>query len=74
MYGMLKDANPKAAKMSADIMIELYKKNIWNDAKTVNVIASVGCFSNITKVRNASEKILIQHREQSKTNFDLRFK
>lgn len=50
MYGMLKDANPKAAKMSADIMIELYKKNIWNDAKSVNVIASVGCFSPITKV------------------------
>lgn len=55
MYGMLKDANPKAAKMSVDIMIELYKKNIWNDAKTVNVIASVGCFSSITKVCNASE-------------------
>lgn len=50
MYGMLKDANPKAAKMSADIMIDLYKKNIWNDSKTVNVIATVGCFSPITKV------------------------
>lgn len=30
-------------------MIELYKKNIWNDAKTVNVIAT-GCFSKVTKV------------------------
>lgn len=50
MYGMLKDANPKAAKMSADIMIELYKKDIWNDSKTVNVIGTVGCFSPITKV------------------------
>uniref|UniRef100_A0A1B0GP95 Protein SDA1 n=1 Tax=Phlebotomus papatasi TaxID=29031 RepID=A0A1B0GP95_PHLPP len=37
-------------KMSADIMIELYRKNIWNDAKTVNVIGSVGCFSKVTKV------------------------
>lgn len=50
MYSMLKDANPKAAKMSIDIMIELYKKNIWNDEKTVNVIATVGCFSKIMKV------------------------
>lgn len=50
MYSMLKDANPKAAKMSVDIMIELYKKNIWNDEKTVNVVATVGCFSKITKV------------------------
>jgi hypothetical protein len=30
-------------------MIELYKKNIWNDAKTVNVVASA-CFSKFTKV------------------------
>jgi hypothetical protein len=32
-------------------MIELYKKNIWNDAKTVNVIATA-CFSRFTKVSN----------------------
>lgn len=51
MFSMLKDSNPKAVKMSVDIMIELYKKNIWNDAKTVNAIANLGCFSKITKVR-----------------------
>lgn len=49
MFTMLKDTNTRAAKMSVDIMIELYKKNVWNDAKTVNVIAT-GCFSKITKV------------------------
>ena len=31
-------------------MIELYKRNIWNDAKTVNVITTA-CFSKVTKVR-----------------------
>lgn len=51
MYAMLNDSNPKAAKMSVDIMIELYKKNIWNDSKTVNVLANVGCFSKVAKVR-----------------------
>jgi hypothetical protein len=30
-------------------MIELYKKNVWNDAKTVNVIATA-FFSKFTKV------------------------
>lgn len=49
MFTMLKDTNTRAAKMSVNIMIELYKKNVWNDAKTVNVIAT-GCFSKITKV------------------------
>lgn len=49
MFSMLKDSNVRAAKMSADIMIELYNKNIWNDAKTVNVLAT-GCFAKTTKV------------------------
>nr|CAG4643804.1 EOG090X030C [Lepidurus arcticus] len=49
MYGMLKDSNVTAAKMSLDVMIDLYKKNIWNDAKTVNVIAGA-CLSKVTKI------------------------
>jgi hypothetical protein len=32
-----------------NILIELYKKQIWNDAKTVNVIAA-SCFCKIAKV------------------------
>lgn len=50
MYTMLNDSNVRAAKMSLDIMVELYKKNVWNDAKTVNVIATA-CFSKSMKVR-----------------------
>ncbi|XP_058456024.1 protein SDA1 homolog [Malaya genurostris] len=59
MYTMLRDSNPKAAKMSIDIMVELYKKGIWNDSKTVNVIATVGCFSKVTKVMVASLKFFL---------------
>jgi protein SDA1 len=59
MFSMLKDSNPKAAKMSVDIMLELYKKNVWNDAKTVNAIATVGCFSKVTKVLVASLKFFL---------------
>lgn len=44
--------------MSADIMIELYNKNVWNDIKTVNVIAT-GCFSKITKVVVACLKFFL---------------
>lgn len=32
-----------------DVMIELYRRNIWNDAKTVNVIKEA-LFSKFTKV------------------------
>jgi hypothetical protein len=34
-----------------DVMIELYRRNIWKDAKTVNVITTA-CFSKVTKVCN----------------------
>lgn len=65
MFGMLKDPNARAAKMSVDIMIELYNKNVWNDAKTVNVIAT-GCFSKITKVAVASMKFFLGTNSEEK--------
>ncbi|KAJ3186370.1 Protein SDA1 [Gaertneriomyces sp. JEL0708] len=49
MYTMLKDSNETAAKKSLEVMIDLYKKNVWNDAKTVNVIAEA-CFSPVPKI------------------------
>ncbi|XP_046644890.1 protein SDA1 homolog [Daphnia pulicaria] len=53
MFAMLKDSNVTAAKMSLDVMIDLYKKNIWNDQKTVNVIATA-CLSKTTKIMVAA--------------------
>lgn len=67
MFTMLKDSNTRAAKMSVDIMIELYKKNVWNDTKTVNVIAT-GCFSKITKVMVASLKFFLGKDEDDKSD------
>ncbi|KAG0424300.1 hypothetical protein HPB47_028497, partial [Ixodes persulcatus] len=49
MFTMLKDNNKVAAKTSLDVMIALYKKNIWNDAKTVNAITTA-CFHKTTKI------------------------
>ncbi|XP_022100354.1 protein SDA1 homolog isoform X2 [Acanthaster planci] len=58
MYTMLRDSNAVAGKMSLDVMIELYKKNIWRDAKTVNVIVAA-CFSKITKILVAALKFFL---------------
>lgn len=58
MYSMLKDSNPRAVKMSVNIMIELYKKQVWNDVKTVNVIATA-CFSKTVKVMVAALKFFL---------------
>ena len=58
MFSMLTDSNAVAAKMSLDVMIELYRRNIWNDAKTVNVITTA-CFSKIGKVRSSALKFFL---------------
>ncbi|KAK9696697.1 Severe Depolymerization of Actin [Basidiobolus ranarum] len=41
--------NAIAAKKSLDVCVELYKKNVWHDAKTVNVVVSA-CFSPVTRI------------------------
>ena len=58
MFSMLSDSCAIAAKISLDIMIELYRKNIWNDTKTVNVITTA-CYSKITKVKVAALKFFL---------------
>lgn len=50
MYSMLEDPDMTASKKSLDVMIELYKRRVWRDAKTVNAIASA-VFGSSTKMR-----------------------
>lgn len=66
IFAMLQDSNGKVAKLSVDILIELYHKNIWNDHKTVNIIADIGCFTKITKVMVASLKFFLGRDEEEK--------
>lgn len=40
MYTMLQDDTQQASRKSLEVMIELFRKGIWKDSKTVNVIAS----------------------------------
>jgi hypothetical protein len=50
LYKMLEDRNGTAAKCSLDVLVKLYRKKVWEDSKTVNVMASA-CFSQEAKVR-----------------------
>ena len=58
MHKMSMDSNPKIAKTAVEIMVNLYQKNIWNDQKTVNLIAT-SCFSNHPKVMVAALKFFL---------------
>nr|XP_033816776.1 protein SDA1 homolog isoform X2 [Geotrypetes seraphini] len=69
MYTMLRDSNAIAAKISLDVMIELYTRNIWNDTKTVNVITTA-CFSKVTKILVAALKFFLGKDEDEKRESD----
>ena len=43
VFSMLEDANATAAKQSLRVMVDLYRRRVWVDARTVNMIASA-CF------------------------------
>jgi protein SDA1 len=58
MYTMLRDNHQIAAKMSIDVMIDLYRRNVWNDTKTVNVIKEA-LFCKFTKVLVAALKFFL---------------
>lgn len=40
MYGVIEDDNEASAKKSLAVCIELWRKHVWRDARTVNVIAT----------------------------------
>ncbi|RKP35672.1 SDA1-domain-containing protein [Dimargaris cristalligena] len=50
--------NAIAAKRSLDVCIELYRKQIWNDAKTANIIAGA-CFSPNAKLVATAVKFFL---------------
>ena len=49
VYGYLEDGSAKVAVKTMLILIELYRRRVWNDPRTVNVIADA-CFSDTPKV------------------------
>ena len=58
IFEMLQDPNETASKRALSVMIELYKRKIWNDDKTVNVIAE-GCLHDNPKVVAAATKFFL---------------
>jgi protein SDA1 len=69
MYTMLRDSNHVAAKMSLDALTDLYKKNVWRDTKTVNVIATA-CLSPLTKVMVGAIKFFLGTDEEEDESSD----
>jgi protein SDA1 len=72
VYGKLQE-NGRTSRMALLMLIDLYRKNIWNDATTGNVI-SQACFSKSAKVMAAALKFFTgtvdEHEEDSSDSED----
>ena len=58
LYDLIEHQVDKSAKAALLIMLELYKRRVWTDNKTVNAISS-GCLSKNSKMVIASCKFML---------------
>jgi len=63
VYGQLQDGSAKVAVKTMTIMAELYRRRVWNDERTVNVIADA-CFSDTPKVAGAAMRFFLGIEQQ----------
>ena len=67
--GMLGDASATAARCSLSVMIELYRRHVWHDAKTVNHVASA-LSSTHAKLRVAALHFMLGEAEDENVDDD----
>lgn len=66
IYTLIQDSeHAVAARKSLDVLIDLYRKQVWRDVKTVNMIAET-CLSPITKMRVAAINFFLHPGAQEK--------
>ena len=46
MFDLLNSDNELVARKALDVMVELYRRQVWTDARSVNVIAAA-CLSKV---------------------------
>lgn len=64
LFSMMEDPSEVLVKRTLHVLVDLFRKRIWNDAKCANMIAS-GCFHSATSVAVIASKFLLD--SESKT-------
>uniref|UniRef100_A0A0X3PK40 Protein SDA1 n=1 Tax=Schistocephalus solidus TaxID=70667 RepID=A0A0X3PK40_SCHSO len=65
----VKDGNTAVAKEAVILLVELFRKNIWKDEKTANIIAEA-CLAKSKKVYAKAVRFFLGHAEKSTENKD----
>mmetsp|Transcript_34639 Transcript_34639/g.65213 ORF Transcript_34639/g.65213 Transcript_34639/m.65213 type:complete len:376 (-) Transcript_34639:1563-2690(-) len=64
LYSQLQEDHEGCAKKSLAVLTELYRRNVWTDQRTVNVIASA-CFAKSSSILVAALKFFLGQDEKS---------
>lgn len=64
LFSMMEDPSEVLVKRGLHVLVDLFRKRIWNDAKCANMIAS-GCFHPSTAVAVIASKFLLDSESKS---------
>lgn len=64
LFGMVEDKSEVLVKRSLHVLVDLFRKKIWNDAKCANMIAT-GCFHPATPVAIIASKFILDAESKS---------
>ena len=56
---LLEDTNKKLARKTLNIIINLYQKRIWNDSRTINMLANIAVNAKDIKISSAACKFFL---------------
>lgn len=51
MFDLLDSDSDLIARKALDVMVELYRRQVWTDARSVNVIAAA-CLSRVGRIKD----------------------
>ena len=72
---LLEDPNKKLARKTLNIIINLYQKRIWNDSRTINMLANIAVNAKDIKISSAACKFFLSEynieKEESSDEEDL---
>ena len=55
----MEDSNKKLARKTLNIIVNLYQKKIWNDSRTINMLANIAVNAKDIKISSAACKFFL---------------
>ena len=65
---LLQDSNKKLARKTLNIIVNLYQKKVWNDSRTINMLANIAVNAKDIKISSAACQFFLNEYNNSELN------